>query len=136
VRPGTIAGFDIGFIGVGNPEIVRDKLSRFARSVETGRRQTSSTTFIVVDRIPSGPNASSRRLADRSGTALVQMSMSLWPRELARELAQRVQYRHPLASYGDAEVEAYIDKAMARMDVLAFLRRAAEDHEEANQGDA
>src|SRR5262245_33163075 len=31
VEPGKLARFDIGFIGPGNPEISKDKLSRFAR---------------------------------------------------------------------------------------------------------
>jgi len=33
-RPGKLARFDIGFIGPGNSEISKDKLSRFARKIE------------------------------------------------------------------------------------------------------
>lgn len=135
IKPGMIARFDIGFIGIGNPEIVRDKLSRFAREVERGERSTSSTTFVIVDRYPTGPNANSRQLAEKSGTALVQMSMSLWPRELAKEMKARVQHQHSLAGYDDANAEAYIRNAMSSMDVLSFLRGATENDESNSERD-
>lgn len=130
VKPGTIARFDIGFIGVGNPEIVRDKLSRFARDVERAGKVVSSTTFVIVDRYPTGPTANSLVIAKRSGTAILQMSMSLWPRELARELKSRVGYAHPLADYNDTKTQVYITKAMSKIDVMGFLRGAVETETE------
>lgn len=131
IRPGSIARFDIGFIGKGNPEIVRDKLSRFARDVEKQGRSTTSTTFVVIDRYPTGPKANSLRIAAQSGTPIIQMSMSLWPRELAREMREAVGYKHPLAEYNDTRARDYITKSMSKVDVMAFLQ-GADDSEEAD----
>ena len=129
VEPGRVARFDIGFIGIGNPEIVRDKLSRFAREVERGERNSSSTTIVIVDRYPTGPRANSRQLAEQSGAVLVQMSMSFWPRELATALLERFNYRHPLAGAADREAEQLIRRGMKTVDVLSFLRDVDEGAE-------
>ena len=130
VRPGVVARFDIGFIGIGNPEIIRDKLSRFARQFEMHGRSAGSTTFVIVDRYPTGPRASSREMAERSGTALVQMSMSMWPRELARELRDRLGHEHPIATMSDAEVERRLRAGMRKIDLLGFLPEIEQPDEE------
>ncbi|MCC6320427.1 MAG: CfrBI family restriction endonuclease [Phycisphaerales bacterium] len=131
IQPGRLARFDIGFIGIGNPEIVRDKLSRFAREVEHAGRRSSSTTFVIVDRYPTGPSANSIRIAEQSGAALIQMSMSLWPRELARELKERLGHPCPLTNLADGEAESHIRKSMSELDVLSFLGKD-EDPEQEN----
>ncbi len=130
VAPGVLARFDIGFIGIGNPEIVRDKLSRFAREVERSGRRSSSTTFVIVDRFPDGRGANTREIAEKSGTALIQMSMSLWPRELAKEMQARLRHSHALCKESDADAEKYIRTRMASVDVMSFLRGASEDDAE------
>lgn len=121
VRPGVLARFDIGFIGAGNPEIVRDKLSRFAREIERGGKRSSSTSFVIVDRYPTDPAASSLSLANRSGTSLIQMSMSLWPRELAKALTEKLGHKHPLAKLDDTKAKELIEKRMGSVDVMSFI---------------
>jgi len=124
IRPGIIARFDIGFIGIGNPEIVRDKLSRFARSIEAIGHTDASTTFIVVDRIPTGAGANTLRIAEKSGTSVTQMSMTLWPRELAKELSEKVGHVHQLCNLDDTATQTYIEQHVSSIDVRVFLRSA------------
>lgn len=124
IRPGSVARFDIGFIGIGNPEIVRDKLSRFARQFEEHGQRHGSTSFIIVDRYPTGPRASSVELARKSGAVLIQMSMSLWPVELARQLESTVDYRHPLAQMDAAAAEHYIRSSLSKVDLSSMFRDA------------
>ena len=83
IKPGLVARFDIGFIGKGNPEIMKDKLSRFASHVELYGESHASKTFIIVEpdaRYPentrgSRPSPSGNRsnehevLAQRTGLA-------------------------------------------------------------------
>jgi hypothetical protein len=52
LRPGKLARFDIGFIGKGNPEIMKDKLTRYANEVEQNGTANFSQTFIIVDKMP------------------------------------------------------------------------------------
>jgi hypothetical protein len=82
--PGKLARFDIGFIGQGNPEIMKDKLSRYARETEQYGIAHTSRTFIIVDRMPA--TGKTRALAERAGTEIVQMSMQFWPKELAQRI--------------------------------------------------
>ena len=49
LRPGKLARFDIGFIGKGNPEIMKDKLTRYANEIQQNGIANFSQTFIVVD---------------------------------------------------------------------------------------
>jgi len=86
--------FDIGFIGRGNPEITLDKVTRFEREIEVGRRKWYLATFIIVDRI--GEASRVKELARRVRGTIIQMSMSYWPQVLAQELRQ-VGYQHELA---------------------------------------
>jgi hypothetical protein len=86
-EPGKIARFDIGFIGSGNSEISKDKLSRFAREVETQIGKHASTTFIIVDRLPKTSKTESA--AKMIGAEIVQMSMQYWPKELCSLLNKR-----------------------------------------------
>lgn len=136
IEPGRVARFDIGFIGKGNPEIVRDKLSRFSREVERAGRMISSCAFVVIDRYPTGPHANTRELAEKSGATIIQMSMSLWPRELARALREKMGFMHPLADYDDAEAEAYITQAIERVDVLKFVTGMPESQLDDGASDA
>ncbi len=52
IELGKLARFDIGFIGPGNSEISKDKLSRYERDLELDGATHTSKTFIVVDRLP------------------------------------------------------------------------------------
>lgn len=122
VKPGVVGQFDIGFIGVGNSEITKDKLSRYARSGERGDHRFSSTSFVIVDRLPTGPKAKSHSQAKTTGTEIIQMSMTLWPRDLAKSIANRLDYTHPLAQATDEQASKTITQAMQRINPLDFLR--------------
>ncbi|MEM8834921.1 MAG: CfrBI family restriction endonuclease [Planctomycetota bacterium] len=123
VRPGYLARFDIRFIGIGNPEIVRDKLSRYARQAERQGISHSSITFIIVDRYPTGPRSNSLQLAEQSGSELIQMSMSCWPREVATRLHERLGFDHPLRSMSDSDVADYLHSSLLELDMLDFVPR-------------
>lgn len=122
VKPGRVARFDIGFIGKGNPEIVRDKISRFARAIEVSGKSHSSKTYIIVDRIPSGKSASTNKLAKTANASVIQMALSYWPRELANELHSQFGWKSGFQGVdNDEEIEKLIKSSMQRIDVHAFL---------------
>ena len=119
LRPGKLARFDIGFIGRGNPEISKDKLTRYAREIEMGGKAYASQTFIIVDRLPD--TSKTREAAAQIGAEIVQMSMQYWPRDLAQRLEKRIGYKHPLGSMPDAKIEGYLKTRMSRIIIENFL---------------
>lgn len=123
VKPGHVARFDLGFIGKGNPEIVLDKLSRYAREVERDGLKHASLTIVVVDHVPAGGVTMS--LAERSRTQVVQMSMSMWPRDLAGILNDSFGLHIPLADADDATVRRLVGAAMPTVPILQFVSDTA-----------
>lgn len=119
VKPGKLARFDIGFIGVGNSEISKDKLSRYARELELAGGKASSTTFIIVDRLPK--TGKTQKAADKIGAEIVQMSLRYWVRDLARILGERMGIRHELQTVPDDEIEEYLRNRLNRIQVQEFL---------------
>jgi hypothetical protein len=119
IKPGHVARFDLGFIGRGNPEIVKDKLSRFARDFEQNGRRLASTNIVIVDHVPIGGTVAAE--AAKLDTGLIQMSLSFWPRTLAQFLNKKFGLELRLASATDAELPRLIDEAMARFSVLQFV---------------
>jgi hypothetical protein len=119
VAPGKLARFDIGFIGPGNSEISKDKLSRFAREIEIARARSSSVTFIVVDRLPN--SGKTQKAAAAISAEIVQMSMQYWPRLLAKRMAERLGTHHELGDLTDARVRPFLESRLARINVLDFL---------------
>jgi len=71
--PGQAVRFDIGFIGRGNPEISRDKVSRFERQLEVGKPRYYCGTFVIVDRI--GERSRLVEQAKLINGTVIQMSM-------------------------------------------------------------
>lgn len=94
IKAGVGVRFDIGFIGRGNSEISLDKVSRFEREMDFGRAHHTMGTFIIVDRI--GARSRLPELAARIDGTVVQMSMSYWPREVARKLERVDGFKHQL----------------------------------------
>lgn len=86
--------FDIGFIGRGNPEISLDKVSRFEREIELGKRKWFLGTIIVVDRI--GRNSRIETLARAIDGSIVQMSGAYWPIKVAEILHKTLGYDNPI----------------------------------------
>ena len=119
VQPGKLARFDIGFIGPGNSEISKDKLSRFEREMEVSGGKSSSVTFIVVDRLPRTGKTESA--AKRIGAEIVQMSMQYWPRDLAQRLGTRFGIKHKLQDMSDSEMDSYLSKKLKSIAIQEFL---------------
>lgn len=119
VKRGKLARFDIGFIGVGNSEISKDKLSRYAREIEFAGGKRSSVTFIVVDRLPK--TGKTQKAAEAIGAEIIQMSMKYWPRELAQRLGARLGIKHPLQRMPDDEISDYLEKELSAISVQEFL---------------
>lgn len=119
LRPGKLARFDIGFIGRGNPEISKDKLTRFAQVAQIAGTSHDSVTFIIVDRLPE--TTKTLQMARDVNAEIVQMSMQFWPRELAQKLGQRLGFRHPLSSMSDAKIKPYLQQRLASVPLQNFL---------------
>ncbi|HEX40708.1 MAG TPA: CfrBI family restriction endonuclease [Phycisphaerales bacterium] len=105
--------FDIGFIGRGNPEISLDKVTRFERQIELGHKRWYLATIIIVDRI--GKSSRIEKLARRVGGSLVQMSMSYWPKDVARELEKVLGYSHEILRLSDKRLDSYLRRQVARV---------------------
>jgi hypothetical protein len=119
ISPGKVVRFDIGFIGPGNSEISKDKLSRFAREIEIDSRPHSSKTIVLVDRLPATLRTTT--LADQIDAEILQMSMKYWPKELANRLEARYGYRHELSSMPEHEVASYLESKLKTVAVQDFL---------------
>ncbi|MCL4874784.1 CfrBI family restriction endonuclease [bacterium] len=119
IRPGKLARFDIGFIGPGNSEISKDKLSRFARELETDSGRSSSVTFIVVDRLPN--TGKTKKAAEKIGAEIIQMSMQYWPKDLAIRLGRRLKIKHELQNMPDNKIRDYMASKLSTIPVQDFL---------------
>jgi len=111
--------FDIGFIGRGNPEITLDKVSRFEREIELGRSRWYMATIIIVDRI--GADSRIVDMAEDIGATVVQMSGSLWPRQIAQELGRVLGFEHPLAEMGDQDLIRYLKRELENVSLEHFV---------------
>jgi hypothetical protein len=119
LQPGKLARFDIGFIGPGNPEISKDKLTRYAREVELTGSAYTSQTFIVVDRLPN--TSKTRQAAETIGAEIIQMSMQYWPKDLAQRIGRRFGYRHELQNMPDEKIRSYLSEKLAGIPIQEFL---------------
>jgi len=118
-KPGKVARFDIGFIGSGNPEISKDKLSRYEGEIKRGTKDYSSKTFIIVDRLPA--SAKTQKAAEKSGAIIVQMSMQYWPRALAKHLSEWFDSDYELSHLDDAHIEKYLRARLNDVPITEFL---------------
>jgi hypothetical protein len=121
--PGMGVRFDIGFIGRGNPEISLDKVTRFEKEIELASRKWYLATIIVVDRI--GKNSRIEKLAQKVGGSIVQMSMSYWPRQVARELNKAVGFSHSILKLSNEAFENYVKREIQKvpLEKLIGLRK-------------
>jgi hypothetical protein len=126
IAPGQGVRFDIGFIGRGNPEITLDKVSRFERVAEFDNERYGMSTFIIVDTIPKKGNLE-QRAQEIDGT-VIQMSMTYWPRTLARHLNERFkEYCDDILDANDRRLEELIQDRLTNVPLAALLQKAAED---------
>lgn len=119
LRPGKLARFDIGFIGRGNPEIMKDKLTRYASEIEQNGKANFSQTFIIVDKMPD--TTKTVEAAKKSGTEIVQMSMQFWALELAKRLKARLGYSAEILSIPEDQLSDYIEQKLHPVPILNFL---------------
>ena len=119
VSPGKAARFDIGFIGAGNPEISKDKLSRYAREIELADGISNYVTFIIVDTLPK--KGTTEAAAKKIGAEIIQMSMQYWPQQLARSLGRRLNVEHVLQTMPEAEMSSYLAAKLANIRVQDLL---------------
>lgn len=119
LRPGKFARFDIGFIGKGNPEIMKDKLTRYANEIQQNGITNFSQTFIIVDKMPETTKTMDAAL--KSGTEIIQMSMQFWALELAKELKKRLGYEAEILSIPEDEMSEYLEQKLRPVPILNFL---------------
>lgn len=120
LKPGVAIRFDLGFIGRGNPEISKDKVSRFERQLEVNEKQYYSTTFVIVDRV--GDRSKIIEQAEKIGGVIIQMSLTQWPQRLAQELNRKFGFSHELLKMRPPDVERYIRARVQGIDMAQFLR--------------
>lgn len=135
--PGKGIRFDIGFIGRGNSEISLDKVSRFEREMEFGRRQHVMATYIIVDHV--GKKSRIFELAREIEGTVVQMSMSYWPKVVAKDLGTRIGLRHPLQDMDEADIPSFLERELKKVPIGTLLRMAPDvkvDDEDETSDDA
>lgn len=120
LKPGVAIRFDLGFIGRGNPEISKDKVSRFERQLELNEKQYYSTTFVIVDRI--GDRSKIVEQAKRIDGVVIQMSLTQWPQSLAKELKQRFDFKHEILKMNPREIESYLRTRVQKIDIARFVQ--------------
>lgn len=120
--PWKVARFDIGFIGKGNPEITKDKLSRFESRRKISGRDVVSKTFVIVDRLPD--TTTTKVSAKKSNTQIVQMSMSYWIKDLAEKMQQSFGFEHSLLQMSDTGVRNFLESRIEKIDMFAFLPKS------------
>jgi hypothetical protein len=120
IAPGQAVRFDLGFIGRGNPEITKDKVSRFERELEINSKRYHSATIVIVDRV--GENSGLENQAKRAGATVIQMSMSHWPKQVAKLLDDQFSYRHELATLPPSNLANYFKRKLAKTKFEDFVR--------------
>ncbi len=111
--------FDIGFIGPGNSEISKDKLSRFSAEQNIQGQKTYSKTFIIVDRLPT--TGKTEAAANAIGAEIIQMSMKFWPKELAFKLHKTTGIDYPIMHLPDSEISNYLESELSKLNILDFI---------------
>jgi hypothetical protein len=120
VADGQAIRFDLGFIGRGNPEITKDKVSRFERNLEVNKKQFHSATCIIVDRV--GESSALEDQAKRAGAKIVQMSMSYWPVELAQWLADKFKHKSDILTCKQTDLPALLKKKLSAVSSENFVQ--------------
>ena len=119
ISPGKLARFDIGFIGPGNSEISKDKLSRYAREIEREGTKHNSVTFIIVDRLPQ--TGKTKQAAKEIEAEIIEMGLQFWPKLLAEKLGERLDYQHELQTMPNEEISGYLKRKLAPVAIQEAL---------------
>ncbi|NBY60844.1 MAG: CfrBI family restriction endonuclease [Actinobacteria bacterium] len=128
-KSGEGVRFDIGFIGVGNPEITLDKVSRFEREMDLNGVPHSMRTIIIVDRV--GKNSRIIELAIEIDGRVIQMSSSNWAKSLGQELEDALPgYRSPLRGLSHSAYVKAIEDGVALAPLEKIFKIAVSGEEE------
>lgn len=118
-KPGKGVRFDIGFIGPGNTEISLDKVSRFEREMDFGRKLHFMSTIILVDRIGEGSRIT--ELAKKIDGTIIQMSMNFWVKEVCLILKATVDFDHKLLKLSNEKGLEFISNEMKKIELNKFI---------------
>lgn len=130
-KPGKLARFDIGFIGSGNSEISKDKLSRYESEVKLNTGIHSSVTFIIVDKLPQ--TSKTMDSAKRIGAEIIQMSMAHWPKLLSQKLGARLGLVHPLQGLPENQIKTFLTEELSKISILDFVPKVSGRQSPASQ---
>lgn len=119
MKPGTGVRFDIGFIDAGNREISLDKVSRFEREMDLGRKLHFMSTIILIDRIGEGSRIT--ELAKKIDGNIVQMSMTYWVKEISQILKRTIGFDHKILKLSNEASLAFINTEMQKIDLNSFV---------------
>ena len=119
--PWNIARFDIGFIGRGNSEVTKDKLTRFANQEKYEEQTLYSKTFVIVDKLPN--TSKTIESAKRGNAEVVQMSMSFWLLELAKRMKKSLNFTHPIQTMSESQICDYLTAEVDKIDFCSFLSK-------------
>lgn len=119
ISPGKLARFDIGFIGKGNSEIMKDKLSRYTQEIEMNGTSHFSQTFVIVDKMPSTSRTIAAAL--KAGAEIVQMSMQFWAVDLARKLEEKLRYKSEILSIPEDEISGYMERKLKSLPIMNYV---------------
>lgn len=124
IEEGRGIRFDIGFIGPGNTEISLDKVSRFSRFDEISGRKYDMSTIIIVDRI--GGRSRIKDLAGEIDGTILQMSSSLWPKDLDEVLNQQFKtYKRKFKHSAQAkDIRSSVFSTLTNEDIETFSGEA------------
>lgn len=120
-KPGKGVRLDIGFIGRGNPEISLDKVSRFEREIELGNKTHYMNTYIIIDRI--GRRSRVEALAKEIKADIIQMSLSLWPKNVATLLKRDFGYRHSIIKMDEDKTHKFLRNEIKKISIKKFIER-------------
>jgi len=124
--------FDIGFIGVGNPEITLDKVSRFEREIDLNGVRHSMRTIIIVDRV--GKNSRIIELAVEIDGRVIQMSASDWAKSLGREMEEVFYgYKSPLSNLNHSDYVSAIENGVAKAPLEQIFQIAVATSDESDE---
>lgn len=119
IKAGVGVRFDIGFIGKGNTEVSLDKVSRFERFMEYGKKTYATTTIILVDNI--GAHSRITAMAQEIDGHILQMKETYWVYSLATILNDKFGYHSDILNYTKEQSLSYIDEKMRSVDLNAFF---------------
>lgn len=120
-KKNSLIRFDIGFIGQGNSEITKDKLTRFASHYNDGKGTVFNKTIVIVDKIPDTEKTNNS--ANRADANIIQMSYVLWVRSLALQIKNITGKDFEILNknMSDSDVLLWVKNRLKNVNLMSFL---------------